>query len=87
MFTKMLAQGYLSESADDYFVMTDEKTSVATRVEYSQVEKVIIWPSVKALIRQDVNSPSRFFKRLAIGAAIGFGALFALCGITQRCRE
>ncbi|HWN07979.1 MAG TPA: hypothetical protein VNO50_01595 [Pyrinomonadaceae bacterium] len=80
-------KGYVSESADDYFVMTDEKTSVATRIEYSQVEKVIIWPSVKSLIRRDINSPSRFFKRLAIGAGIGFGVLFVLCGISKGCRE
>jgi len=79
-------KGYVSESADDYFVMTDE-AGVATRVEYSQVEKVIIWPSVKSLIRRDINSPSRFFKRLAIGAGIGFGVLFAVCGITRGCQN
>ena len=80
-------KGYVSESADDYFVMTDETTGAVTRVEYTQVETVILWPSVKTLMRRDLTSPSRLFKKLAIGAGIGFGVLFAVCGISKGCKN
>jgi ligand-binding sensor domain-containing protein len=80
-------KGYVSESAEDYFVMTDETTNVSTRVEYAQVEKALIWPSAKTLIKRDVNSPSGFFKKLAIGAGIGFAVLLTVCGISKQCQE
>ena len=80
-------KGYVSESTDDYFVITDETTGAATRVEYTQVEKVIMWPTVKTLMRRDLQSPSRLFKKLAIGAGIGFGVFFAACAITKRCQN
>ena len=83
---KTLLKGYVSEATDDYFVMTDE-TGAATRIEYSQVEKVMTWPTVKTLVRRDMSSPSRLFKKLAIGTAIGLGVLFAACGITRRCQN
>jgi hypothetical protein len=79
-------KGYVSESTDEYFVVTDENTGATTRVEYAQVEKVIIWPSVKTLMKREMK-PSRFFKKLAIGAGIGFGVLFGACLITKGCQN
>ena len=83
---KTSLKGYVSEATDEYFVMTDD-TGAATRIEYSQVEKIMTWPTVKTLARREMSSPSRFFKKLAIGTAIGFGVLFAACGITKRCQN
>ena len=80
-------KGYVSESADDYFVTTDETTGAATRVEYAHVEKVIVWPSVKTLMRRDLHSPSRLVKKLAIGAGIGFSVFLAVCAISKQCQN
>lgn len=79
-------KGYVSEATDEYVDVTDENTGATTRVEYAQVEKVIVWPSVKTLMKREMK-PSRFFKKMAIGGGILFGVLIGGCLITKGCRN
>ena len=79
-------KGYVSEAADDHFVITDEKTSTTTTVAYVQVEKVKIMPFVKSAIQKDVSS-GRIFKNAAIGLGLALTGVMVVCLISKRCVE
>jgi hypothetical protein len=79
-------KGYVSEAADDHFVITDEKTSTTTTVTYVQVEKIKVMPFVKSAIQKDVSS-GRIFKNAAIGLGLALTGVMVVCLISKRCVE
>jgi len=80
-------KGYVSEKADDHFVITARDTGEKTNVNYDQVAKVRLWSLLKTGIRQKASSPKSFLKQVGIATAVGVGVLFAACLITRRCEE
>lgn len=79
-------QGYVSEAADDHFVITDEKTNTATTVNYAQVEKIKLRPFVTSAMRRDFSS-GRVFKNAAIGLGLVLTGVLVVCLISKRCEE
>ncbi|HXM35021.1 MAG TPA: hypothetical protein VN920_07535 [Pyrinomonadaceae bacterium] len=79
-------RGYVSEAADDHFLMVDEKTSAATSVSYTQVAKVKVMPYVKSAIARDFST-GRIFKTAALGLGLAFSGVIAICLISKRCTE
>jgi hypothetical protein len=82
---KTKLKGYLSEIADDYFLVTDPMSGVSTRLEYEQVEKVRLWLVVKNQLKRDFGSPGRAIKNVGLGIGITFGAIALICVVSQRC--
>ena len=79
-------KGYVSEAADDHFVITDEKTATTTTVSYTQVEKVKIMPFVKSAIAQDIHT-GRVFKNGAIALGLALTGVMVFCLVSRRCAE
>jgi hypothetical protein len=46
-----------------------------------------MWPTVNTLMKAEFSSPSRIFKKVAIGTIIAVGLIAAVCGISRRCEE
>ncbi len=67
-------KGFVSEIADEYFVVTDAKTGAATRVSY---------PQVKQLLGRGDGKGKRIAVGFAISAAalIGFALLLGALGV------
>ena len=63
-------KGYISQSAEDDFVMRDRKTNAATTIRYADVLKV------------ESNKGHSTARNIAIGVGIGVGAFLALIAIT-----
>ena len=82
---KSKIRGYVSEVADNHFVVTDSKTGSTTKLEYGQVDKARLW-SVTKNDFEERNSPSplRIFRNAAIGFGIGV-ALIGLFCVTKGC--
>jgi len=66
-------KGYISDVAEDYFVITNNKSSQPVVVHYSNVRDISV----------GMGSTTKI--ALAIGG--GFLALFAICAVTHRCQE
>ena len=79
-------KGYVSETTDDYFVITDETTNTATTVNYAQVEKIKLRPFVTSALRRDVST-GRVFKNAAIGMGLVLAGVFVICLVSKRCQE
>lgn len=79
-------KGYVSETTDDHFVLTDEKTNVATTVDYAQVEKIKLNPFVTSAMRHDFSS-GRVFKNAAIGFGLVLTGVLVVCLISKRCED
>lgn len=62
-------KGYISQSAEDDFVMRDRKTNAATTIRYADVLKV------------ESNKGHSTARNIAIGVGIGVGAFLALIAI------
>ena len=80
---KSKLKGYVSEYAEDHFVVTDKETSVATTVKYEEVERVGMWRAVKTKINRDLSSPGRVAKKIAVGAAVTAGVVVLVCVIAH----
>lgn len=79
-------KGYVSEYAEDHFIVTDRATGVTTTVKYEEVEKVGAWRAVKTMIKRDLSSPGRAAKKIAVGAAVTVGVMVLVC-VIARCQE
>ena len=79
-------KGYVSERADDHFVITDEKTGSVTSVTYAQVDKIKLLPFVKTAFQRDVST-GRIFKNAAIGFGLLLTGVMVVCLISKRCTE
>jgi hypothetical protein len=79
-------KGYVSDRAEEQFVITDQDTAVGTTLTYEQVEKVDPWTAGKTMMKRDFSSPRRLGKKLGITAAIIAGAVVVLC-VTTGCEN
>lgn len=85
---KTKVRGYVSEVADDHFVVTDSKTGSTTKLEYSQVDKARLW-SVTKNDFEERNSPSplRIFRNAAIGFGITVAVIGLICVASKGCAQ
>src|SRR5882762_7108083 len=79
-------KGYVSEAADDHFVVTDEKTGSVTSVTYAQVDKIKLLPFVKTAFQRDVST-GRIFKNAAIAFGLLIAGVVVVCVVSKRCTE
>ncbi len=63
-------KGYVAQAGDDDFVMRDRKTDAPTTISYADVLKV------------EDNKGHSTARNIAIGIAVGVGAVLAIIGIT-----
>src|SRR5262249_10870773 len=77
--TKLI--GYVSEIADDHFVITDS-TGSGKEVMHSEVARVDLSPTLFGLIRKDFD-----FKKLGLVLGVSLGTLVLICAISKRCEE
>ena len=66
-------KGYISEVADDHFVVTDRKGGRSTPIEYSRVK--------------DVSEGLGRKTKIALIVAGAFLAILGICAVTHRCEE
>lgn len=79
-------KGYVSEKADDHFVVTDEKTGNVTTVTYAEVDKIKSEPWLKPPIERGA-SPARIFKNAVIGLGLVLTGVMVFCVVSKRCQE
>ena len=75
--------GYVSETADDHFVIVDNTSSVRN-VMYLDVTKIHILPTSVTLLKKDVHSGG-FFKKVAIAVGVIAGTAVVICVVSKRC--
>ena len=79
-------KGYVSDKADDHFVVIDEETGNVTTVKYAEVDKIKSAPPVKPPIERG-SSPHRIFKNAIIGLGLVLTGVMVVCVVSKRCQE
>jgi hypothetical protein len=64
-------KGYISESKDDYFTVVDDKAGVATRIDYSQAQKISVQKHISPEAKRMITGA------VLLGMILFFGILAA----------
>ena len=84
---KTMIRGYISEIANNYFVVTNPQTGATTKLEYSQVEKARLWSFAKNDFERNSPSPARIFRNVAVGFGLAVFAVGVICMASRRCEN
>ena len=79
-------KGYVSDKADDHFVVTEEKTGNVTTVMYAEIDKINSEPRIKPPIERG-SSPGRILKNAVIGLGLVLTGVMVVCVVSKRCQE